>query len=84
MFDIMVNIVVFLAAFSATMLIAHKNKWGFACFVIVEVCYTYLGLKTGQYGIVAIAIMYFCVNLYGLYKWSSDDKLAAKGSERDS
>lgn len=83
MLDVIVNIVVAIAAPCAVISLAHKKKFGFLIFIIVEVCYTYIGIKTQQYGIVCIAVFYFISNLYGYYKWSKDDgnKIRRRGKK---
>lgn len=74
MLDVIINIIVAISAPCAVISLAHKKKIGFLIFVIVEVCYTYIGLTTGQYGIVFIAIFYFISNIYGYIRWSEDER----------
>lgn len=74
MLDIIVNIVTLISAPLATGLLAYKRKEGFLVFVIVEACYIYLGLKTGQFGIIGVALLYFVMNCCGYYKWTRDEK----------
>lgn len=72
MLDIVINIAVVVFAPLATFFIAHKNRAGFYCFFVVEVCYVYIGVTTAQYGMIGVAILYFFMNIYGLYKWTKD------------
>lgn len=72
--EIFVNIITMITAPLATLLLAYKRKEGFLVFVIVEVCYVYIGVNTGQFGIIGVAILYFIMNCYGYYKWVKDER----------
>lgn len=74
MIDLIVNIVTLISAPLATGLLAYKRKEGFLVFVIVEICYVYIGVTTGQFGIIGVALLYFFMNGYGYYKWTRDEK----------
>ncbi len=64
------NIIIFITAFVGMLLVAHKSKWGFIVFFLVELSMAYIGAVTGNYGLVITALMYFCMNIYSFIKWS--------------
>lgn len=66
----LVNIIYPIIAFIAMMMISHHKKEGFLVFLIVEVCMVYIGIKSEQYGVCTMAVIYFLSNIYGYKKWS--------------
>ncbi len=65
-----VNVLVAVGAFSGIMCLAHKLKIGFVIFFGVEVGMAYIGYMSGQYGVIAMSIIYFFSNFYAYYQWS--------------
>lgn len=66
----LVNILSAIGAFTGIMLLAYKRKLGFVVFFGVELCMFYIGLISGQYGVLAMSIIYFFSNIYAYIKWS--------------
>lgn len=70
---LLVNILAAVGALAGMLCIAHKNKLGFIIFFGVELCFTYLGLISGQYGLIACAVIYLGANIYSYQKWSETE-----------
>ena len=64
------NVLIVLGAMFGMYFIAHKNKYGFIIFLIVEASMAYIGYTTGNWGLVLTAGLYFVMNIYSWYKWS--------------
>lgn len=64
------NILSSIGALIGIMLLAHKRKLGFVVFFGVEACMFYIGLMSGQYGVLAMSIIYFFSNIYAYYQWT--------------
>lgn len=75
MIDILVNIIIAIAAPIALINLAHKRKTGFLIFLIVETCYIYIALANHQYGLLIVALFYLVFDTYAWYKWREDEKL---------
>lgn len=64
------NVVYPILALTAMYLLAHKMKSAFIIFLFVEILMAYIGIVSEQYGILAMALMYFFMNIYSYIKWS--------------
>jgi len=66
-----VNIAVSVGSFVGMVCIANKIKSGFIVFFFVDLGLSYIGYISGQYGVIAMAVLYFLANCYAYYKWST-------------
>lgn len=70
---ILANFLSAVGAFTGIMMLAHKRKFGFVIFFGVEICMFYIGFMSGQYGVLAMSVIYFFSNIYAYYQWSKAD-----------
>lgn len=52
-------------------LIARKNITGFWVTILSDVLLVWYGFLTVQYGLVALAIAYGIINIYGIWYWNN-------------
>jgi len=67
---IIANIALLVGAIIGMYLIAHRDKRGFIIFLCVEASMAYIGVESGNYGLVLTAVVYLCMNVYSYIKWS--------------
>lgn len=48
----------------------HKSRWAFIVGMGNQFFWGQLGMSTHKYGLVISACIFFCVNVYGLVKWT--------------
>lgn len=65
-----VNLLYPCLALTAMILLAHKIKAAFLIFIFVEMMMVYIGIVSHQFGIIAMAIIYFFTNIYAYWQWS--------------
>lgn len=70
---LVLNIIYPILAMLAMYLLAHKNRLGFIVFIFVEAIMLYVGVRTEQYGIASMAILYFIMNMYSYVKWGQEN-----------
>lgn len=76
--NIAVNVTYPSLALIAMILLAHKKKVAFLIFVFVEILMIYIGISSKQYGIAAMAVVYFFTNIYAYLQWRKDDEQKRK------
>lgn len=63
------NILYPLLATLAILMVAHKKREAFIIFLVVEVLMFYIGYESKQWGISAMAVIYFFSNIYAYILW---------------
>lgn len=70
------------ALMTASNLGARVTGWGFVVFTVGSICWTTLGVVTGQQQLVLSNIFLTFVNLLGIYRWLGRQAKYADGSRR--
>lgn len=56
-------------AILGAMLIANKKIQGFYIFSMYNISWLLMSIKTNQYGVGALMIMYLFINCWGIHNW---------------
>jgi hypothetical protein len=59
-----------LCSFGALELLSSKNRYGFALFLIANICWIVIGYVVGSVPIMLGNIVFFGVNMRGLLRWT--------------
>ena len=70
--QLIANITVVVSNFIGLVLITKKERSGFLVFFIAEVSLAYLGAISLNYGLIALAIVYIIMNIYGYIEWGKE------------
>ena len=57
------------AMMTAANLGARVTGWGFIVFTLGSICWSLVGLQSGQTNLVATNVFLTCVNLVGIWRW---------------
>lgn len=71
---LLLNIITPFLSLWGMILVGHKNKRGFLVFLAVECSLCYIGIATGQYGIIAMAVLYFFTDMYAHHLWTKGER----------
>jgi nicotinamide riboside transporter PnuC len=69
MIEIIANIGIFVFGQAAVRLVGRKNRWGFVFGLASQPCWFYIGATTGQWGILAVSVLYTANWATGAYSW---------------
>lgn len=71
MITTVLNIVVFIFGLLGAICIARMNPKGFLYFIVHNAVLSYLCLAAGDFGAVAILIIFICLDVYGYFYWGT-------------
>lgn len=54
-------------------LVGQKNKYGFLVCMISGVCWCFVAISTGVYGLFLEVLPLFVLNSYNFYKWRKEE-----------
>jgi len=50
-------------------MVGNKERWGFVVFMIGNVLWFMLGIKTGEYGLNLVSVVFLLINIRNFRKW---------------
>jgi len=69
MWDMVAQAGIFTFGVLGIILVARKNKWGFVFGLLSQPFWFITSIQNGQWGIVAVSIIYTFSWAYGVYNW---------------
>lgn len=67
--DLITQVAIFVLGVGAIVLIARKNKWGFVVGLCSQPFWFISTIRSEQWGIFALAVVYLFTWIYGIYEW---------------
>lgn len=64
-------------SFGALELLANKNRYGFALFLIANICWIVVGHAVGSIALMLGNVVFFGANLRGLLRWAETNTISA-------
>lgn len=66
----------------AVWLLGNKSRWGFACFILANTLWLFVGWLVGSYGIMVGNSAFLVMNARGFFRWNAG-ATADKASNSD-
>jgi len=74
MWDTIAQVGIATLGIAAIILVARKNKWGFALGLASQPFWFITAYLNKQWGVFLVSVVYTCSWAYGVYKWFYADK----------
>lgn len=66
---VVLNSIYPILAIIAAIMVAHYNRNGWLLFLAVEVLVIGIGVRSGQWGVVVMGVVYIFIHLYTYWQW---------------